>query len=56
MIYKDNGDVYFGRIRVWNAFRQSPPRWLMMLGASSALFLGWVVLQGFARLVSAVWF
>lgn len=44
--YKQNGDIYLGRIRVWNQYRQSPPRWLMLAYASGTLSVAWLAIHG----------
>lgn len=44
--YKQNGDVHLGPVRVWNQFRQSPPRWLMFVYAAGTMATGWLAVNG----------
>lgn len=41
-----NGDIYFGKIRVWIGRKKSPPVWLFLLGVVVALPVLWVALNG----------
>lgn len=44
--YKRNGDIYLGPIRVWNQYRQSPPRLLMLVYAVGGTASGWLAING----------
>lgn len=44
--HKPNGDIFVGPVRVFNGFKQSPPNWLMLIGAVSVLLAGYAGIHG----------
>lgn len=38
--HKPNGDIYFCGVKVYDRFKDSPPAWLMVLGAVAVVFFG----------------
>lgn len=52
--HKPNGDIYIGRVRVYDGYRQSPVRWVEILGAvaaTGAFFLITTLVMGADALV-----
>lgn len=53
--HRDNGDIYFLNMRVFDRMKQSPPMWVMALLALAALPLGWLAVHVLYVAADIIW-